>query len=885
MTSLSVERDTEILIDNELTNLGWRTNPRARDRNVYLQRVKTPEQRKLLEGRRPDYILYPTGSDNPLAVIEAKKPGQNIHEALRQGLWYAQRLRAPLVFATDGVFTKTFHAVVNRPLVLNGEEVDELLREVLAIRYLTTNEVTTLDKRVIRSRSELISIFETVNRILRGEGLQQGLERFTEFANILFLKVLSEVEDAKQEYGEKSRIPREFRWDHFRNLEGQSLLSYVSDTVLKWFSDAYRDEDIFQPLQTRHPESLREIIALLDDLQLTDINADIKGDAFEYFIRSYSASNPSDLGEIFTPRHIVKTMVRLLNPQIGDSVYDPFCGTGGMLIVAFKHIMATMPRNERNLSTLQQSTIYGADLTKTVSIAKMNMILAGDGHSNVVRRDSLAHPVDDAYDVVITNMPFAQETRHGDTYAIPTKKGDIICPQHCFRAVRPGGRMAIIVPEGFLSNKTPRAYQDVRRYLLENATLRSVVSLPRGAFEPYNRAKANILYFTDVKQDRTRRHYWYFDVRNDGYTLDKKRKRIDGGNDLELVLSETNPEDQTEEYLASIGVSRIEVARVEQNNYALNAAHYREPVGYTSEYPMVSFGELFELSGTEKIGDDENAPVMSITMRRGLVDQREKFNKRVASADISRYTKVYRDELVVGFPIDEGVLGFQTKYPYAAVSPAYTVWKLKRHDIDLQFLESLLRSKQMRSVYELKYEGPVDRRRVIDRDVFLSIRIPLPPPRLQTEITRKLRVMEDAEHSIKDLERAIDNEISGLWDSGSGIIARPTLARRNPSPARTAVDAYEKFHELAAQWKTETALMSNIVQKSMHPAYQQIIGLGEAAIPLMLADFQKGDYSHWFWALAAISGENPIGEEQQGQVEAMAEAWIKWGKASGYLSD
>jgi type I restriction enzyme M protein len=884
MASLTVERDTEILIDNELVNLGWKKDPHSKDRNVYLQRVKTDDQRRKLGRQRPDYTLYASGSDDPIAIIEAKKPGQNIHEALNQGLRYAQCIDAPLVFATDGVFTKTLHAVINKPLMLNGEEIDELIHEALALKYLTTNEVSTLDKKVIKSRSELISIFDTVNRILREEGLQQGLERFTEFANILFLKVLSEIEDAKEQRGEQSKIDYAYRWDYFRNLKGQELLSYVSDTVLKWFSLAYHDESIFQPLQIKHPENLRAIISLLDDLQLTDINADVKGDAFEYFIRSYSASNPSDLGEIFTPRHIVKTMVKLLNPEIGEKIYDPYCGTGGMLIVAFKHLMNTMPRNAHNIATLQQSTIYGADLTKTASIAKMNMILAGDGHNNIVREDSLAHPIDNIYKIVLTNMPFAQTTRYGDKYAIPSRNGDIICPQHCFRAVKPGGRMAVIVPEGFLSNTNPKAYQDVRQYLLENANLKSIISLPRGAFEPYNRAKANILYFTDVKQSKTKGHYWYFDVRNDGYTLDKKRKRIEGGNDLELVLSESNLENQAEEYLASIGVVRIDVDRVVRNNYALNAAHYREPAGLKPKYTTISFGELFEPSGVDRIGDAKDAPVMSITMRLGLIDQSEKFQKRIASADISNYKKVFRNELVVGFPIDEGVLGFQLKYPYAAVSPAYTIWKLKRHDIDLRFLEMLLRSPQMRSVYRVKFQGVVDRRRSIEPDVFLGIRFPIPPVEVREEIVKRRDAIDEAIRDIRLLEQDIENGISSLWEGG-GEITDSNIPMRCPVGSLATSGLKKRFRKLSKNWKADTCLLSNITTKSMHPAYQQIIGMGEAAIPLILEELYNGDCADWFWALTAISSENPITSEQAGDIKKMSEAWIEWGKLKGYLKD
>jgi len=96
-----------------------------------------------------------------------------------------------------------------------------------------------------------------------------------------------------------------------------------------------------------------------------------------------SYSDLFDLGEIFTPRHIVKTAVKLVNPRIGETIYDPFCGTGGMLIVAFKHIIDGMAHTDLNLKTLKEDTLYGAELTRTASIAKMNMILAGDGHNNM----------------------------------------------------------------------------------------------------------------------------------------------------------------------------------------------------------------------------------------------------------------------------------------------------------------------------------------------------------------------------------------------------------------------------------------------------------------------------------------------------------------------
>ena len=97
-------------------------------------------------------------------------------------------------------------------------------------------------------------------------------------------------------------------------------------------------------------------------------------------------------------------------------------------------------------------------------------------------------------------------------------------------------------------------------------------------------------------------------------------------------------------------------------------------------------------------------------------------------------------------------------------------------------------------------------------------------------------------------------------------------------------DEFElEFNELAAKWRKDTMHLSSTRKSAQHPSYQRIIEMGEAAIPYMLKDFLKGDYVHWFWALAAITGENPIPNEQAGNVKAMAEAWVEWGRERGYL--
>jgi len=493
---MPLEKDTIYLINRSLENLGWKFE--GKDKNVYQEQPRTEAERRVLEHKRPDYVLY-SKDHEPLIVIEAKKKGERIDSALEQGIFYAKKLNAPLVFATDGVFCKSFHTQANRTPLLNGEELDEFIREAMAMKFLGEWNVNTVSQKVQYDRQELIKIFDTANNMLRSEGLRAGEERFGEFANILFLKLISESEQNKFDQGIQTKFDfSTCSWDIIKRQSSSSRVEYINNMVYKKLNDLYNTE-IFTSLKIRDNDVLKEIMGLLDPLVLTDIDSDVKGDAFEYFLKASTATK-NDLGEYFTPRHIVKTMVRLVNPQIGEKVYDPFCGTGGFLIESFRHIYNNMARTELNEKTLREQTIYGNEITSTARITKMNMILAGDGHSGIHMQDSLANPVEGKYDVVLANMPYSQKTKHGSLYDLPSTNGDSICVQHCMKAissVSENGRMAIVVPEGFLFRKE---LAKTREYLLENSELQSIISLPQGVFLPYTSVKTNIIYATKINQ-------------------------------------------------------------------------------------------------------------------------------------------------------------------------------------------------------------------------------------------------------------------------------------------------------------------------------------------------------------------------------------------------
>lgn len=571
------EQQTEWIISNNLINRGWVID-NGNGKNVFFQKPPIEEHRKKLKGKKPDYILYQSDTTRPIAIIEAKKGGVGLKDALEQGIEYAQLLEAPLVFAMNGAYCETRFVPNGKELILNKSEVRELIREVEALEFINkgTNEVCTIPEKVLISREELIKIFKNLNNTLRGEGLRAGIERFSEFANILFLKLLSESNSKKESW-----------WSLIKKQNYEHAIGFINDFVINRISEKYNG-DVFTPLLIKNPKTLFGIIERLDPLVLSTIDSDVKGDAFEYFLEQ-TTSTENDLGEYFTPRHIVKSIINLVDPKFKETIYDPFCGTGGFLTSAFHYIKENNIIDREDVKRLQSHTLFGNEITTTARIAKMNMILQGDGHSGIQQMDTLANPVDGKYDAIITNMPFAQKTEEGWRYynGIAKNSGDAVCVLHCLRALKQGGRMALVVPEGFLFRKN---IAEVRKFLLSKCKLQSLVSLPQGTFLPYTGVKTDILYFTNAHEPNNQKEYWYFDVKNIGYTLDNHRRKIKGKNDLnklaEIDLKKIEKDQDLKHDLLQIGFDIVDLEKVKNNDYNLIGGVYRA-VDITSKYQIL----------------------------------------------------------------------------------------------------------------------------------------------------------------------------------------------------------------------------------------------------------------------------------------------------------
>ena len=454
----------------------------------------------------------------------------------------------------------------------------------------------------INDKATLFDIFKRVENCLRQENIEAGLPRFLEFANLLFLKLLEERQ-------------QEPLWGSLK-AETNNKIEYLNGIIIPALQTKYDAKDVFTETQVTKETVVKKIVAILDNCRLTSFDSDILGDAYEYFLKHATLSK-QNLGQYFTPHHIVRAMVALVAPTSNDTIYDPFCGTGGLLVGAYNAIKERESMVDFDPSK-GQNMFFGKDVSASTRVAKMNAILHWGDHSSIEQVDNtLAHPVHEKYSIGLTNVPFARDPKnypYDGLYenGLAKKKTDVLSILHLFQSIQKGGRMAAIVPEGFLLGAERMA---ARRFLTDNADLRLVASLPHGAFLPYTNVKTALIYLENIRCPDRKNHFWYFDVENDGWTLDKHRKKREGVNSLDILQS-ADLKRTPEKELASLGFIKVPFEKIRQNQENWIGKHYQDNSTH-STYPLVPLGKLVTFVSTGfsyKVGQlsDNGIPLFTL---------------------------------------------------------------------------------------------------------------------------------------------------------------------------------------------------------------------------------------------------------------------------------
>jgi type I restriction enzyme M protein len=455
-----------------------------------------------------------------------------------------------------------------------------------------------LRPETIKDKAALFNIFRRVENCFGETSIEPGRPRFFEFANLLFLKLMEEHQ-------------QDPLWASLK--EEENKIQYLNGHLIPSLQTQYNAEDVFSKTEIPQESVIKKILAILDTYHLTSFDSDIMGDAYEYFLKKNLSSKQS-LGQYFTPRHIVRIMVDLVSPTRNDTIYDPFCGAGGLLAGAAGYI--------KEFDCSKGNIFFGKDISVSARVAKMNAILHWRDHSGIEHvANTLSHPVYKRYSVGLTNVPFSRDYKnyqYDGLYenGLARKKTDVLSILHLFQSIQKGGRMAAIVPEGFLLG-IERA--DARRFLTDNADLRLVVSLPDRTFLPYTRVRAALIYLENLHcpDQNQKKHFWYFDAQNDVFTFDKYGKKLNGPNSLD-TLKGISFNKVPEEEMLSLGYTKVPFEKMGGHQESWVGKHYLGPSSVSSPYPLVPLGQLVNFISTgfsynvSHLSDNDGIPLFTL---------------------------------------------------------------------------------------------------------------------------------------------------------------------------------------------------------------------------------------------------------------------------------
>ena len=370
-------------------------------------------------------------------------------------------------------------------------------------------------------------------------------------------------------------VPRDtLRWSSWANaLNGERLVSWVREEVFPFYAgvaaEGVTDFMNGARLVIDEPTVLSQVVSQVNDLHLEQVDADTKGDLFEHVLRQIRQAG--ELGQFRTPRHVIRAMVQLVDPRLGETVYDPAAGTAGFLVGAYDHIRLanSSPDGVEEVETdgqtvrrglgdtlsrdavrqLHEETFFGNDVDpQMVRLATMNLTLRGLDRVRILRRDALTRALDRAakaelglpaqgFDVILANPPFSgrlDRDRIVDEVKVgKTAQTELLFLQYMLNHLKDGGRCGVVVPEGVLFGSTG-AHRELRRKLVENNTVEAVLSLPGGVFNPYSGVKTSVLVF---HKGGTTERVMFLHADNDGFKLDANHDRPIEENDLPGLIA------------------------------------------------------------------------------------------------------------------------------------------------------------------------------------------------------------------------------------------------------------------------------------------------------------------------------------------------------------
>ncbi len=404
---------------------------------------------------------------------------------------------------------------------------------------------------------------------LRDVGVSYGdyLEQLT---YLLFLKMADEY--SKPPYNRPLNIPKEYSWESLTSRSGAELEEHYSSLLRKLGSETGILGQIFTKSQNKiqDPAMLYRVIDMIDAEKWLVMEADVKGDIYEGLLEKNAEDVKSGAGQYFTPRPLIRAMVECVQPQPMKTIADPACGTGGFFLSAYDYIVRENKLDKEQNKFLKESTFFGNEIVpSTRRLALMNLFLHNigklDGDNYISPNDALIADSPDTYDYVLANPPFGKKssqtftneegeqekedlTYNRNKFWATTSNKQLNFVQHIRTMLKTTGKAAVVVPDNVLFEGG--AGEIIRKKLLENTNLHTILRLPTGIFYAHG-VKANVIFFDnrEASKEPWTKEVWIYDYRtNIHHTLKKNPLKFEDLLDFIKCYNPANPSRRKEVY-------------------------------------------------------------------------------------------------------------------------------------------------------------------------------------------------------------------------------------------------------------------------------------------------------------------------------------------------
>lgn len=371
--------------------------------------------------------------------------------------------------------------------------------------------------------SNLSSILKTIENKLRRDANMSGQIDYNEqIAWALFLKTLDsleikqETEAALSGKGAKPILDREYRWSNWikKDMTAEERLHFIKNKLIPYLRTLSGTKEkelvaqVFEATPTKYLKSavnMAEVLDLIDKIDLNNLeDTHIVSQFYEESLQKMGAQGRQAGGEFYTPRPIVRLILKIIDPKIGETILDPFMGSAGFLAEGFLHLKNNEFLTAKEYEQIQNNTFIGQELKPIpFLLGTMNCMLHGLYGAKLLHKNTFSDNIRslnpaDRVNIVTTNPPFGAEVEPTllENFPFPTSASTVLAVQYILRRLKPGGRCGMVVDEGFLSRINEKAFANTKKELLEENNLFAVVSLPQGVFTGVGTGvKTNLIFF------------------------------------------------------------------------------------------------------------------------------------------------------------------------------------------------------------------------------------------------------------------------------------------------------------------------------------------------------------------------------------------------------